>query len=487
MDDIVLAHGELDCSRTKCASECRILMMKNTMASDAAAMLLAHRIRIDPTHEQRDYFARAAGTARRVWNWALAESQRQVAGGGKPNAMALRRQFNAIKYTDPAWLDADGNPWLRNIHRDAHAQPFVNLAKAWSRYFAQRRAGEKAHPPRFKKKGRCTDSFYLANDKFRLEDKIAILPKIGRVALREALRWPGRILGASVSREADQWFLSVQVAVPGNVARRCRSGNGIVGVDLGVSSAATFSGGEKIAAPRPLRGALRCLRIRSRRLSRKLESAKAAAGITGRIPKGTRLPVSKSQAKGALALARLQARIARVRRDFTHKLTTRLCRENQAVVIEDLSVKGMLANARLSRAIADVGFYEFRRQLLYKAPRYGTDIVLADRWYPSSKLCSHCSVRNATLALSERAWTCVACGAHHDRDVNAAINLQRLATGALAARTALPEASPAATPGTAAGTGLAGGGEVTPVRDEHGQQDGSGQEENGAHFCAHSC
>ncbi|CAH0293480.1 hypothetical protein SRABI118_04150 [Massilia sp. Bi118] len=456
------------------------------MGLDAAIMLLAHRIRIDPTPEQRDYFARAAGTARRVWNWGLAESLRQVASGCKPNAMALKRQFNAIKYLDPAWLDANGQPWLRLIHRDAHAQPFANLARAWSRYFEQRRAGGKARPPRFKKKGRCTDSFYLANDKFRLEDKIAILPKVGRVALREALRWPGRILGASVSREADRWFLSVQVEVPHDVARRRRTGDGIVGVDLGVSSAATLSSGEKIGAPRPLRGALRRLRIRSRRLSRKLESAKAAAGITGRIPKGTRLPVSKNRTKGALALARLQAKIARVRRDFTHKLTTRLCRENQAVVIEDLNVKGMLANARLARAIADVGFYEFRRQLLYKAPRYGTDIVLADRWYPSSKLCSHCGVRNASLSLGEHAWTCAACGAHHGRDLNAAINLQRLATGALAARPALPEASRAVTPGTAAGTGPAGGGKVTPVRDEHGQQDGSGQEENGAHFYAHS-
>jgi putative transposase len=199
--------------------------------------------------------------------------------------------------------------------------------------------------------------------------------------------------------------------------------------------------------------------------------------------KGTRLPASKKRTRGALALARLQARIARVRRDFTHKLTTRLCRENRAVAIEDLNVRGMLANAHLSRAIIDVGFYELRRQLQYKAVRYGTHIVLADRWYPSSKLCSGCGTRNGVLALGERAWTCAGCGAQHDRDVNAAINLQRLATGALAARTALPEASQAVTRGAAAGPGPAGGGEVTPVRHEHGQQDGSGQEENPVHIC----
>jgi putative transposase len=447
-------------------------------------MLLAHRIRLAPSLDQRDYFARAAGTARRVWNWALAESRREVAAGRRPNAMALKKQFNTIKYSDPDWLDADGKPWLRTIHRDAHSQPFAHLARAWNRYFKQRRAGQPAHPPRFKKKGRAPDAFYIANDKFRIEGMSAVLPKVGRVALCEVLRWPGRILGASVSREADHWYLSVQVEVPDRVAILRRKGGGVTGVDLGVSRAATLSSGEKIAAPRPLKAALRRLRIRSRRLSRKLVAAKASGGITGTIPKGARLPVSKNRTKGTQRLARLHARIARVRQDFLHKLTTRLCRENQAVAIEDLNVRGMLANARLSRAIADVGFYEFRRQLQYKAQRFGTRIVVADRWYPSSKVCSGCGSRYATLVLGKRSWTCDVCSARHDRDVNAAINLQRLATDALAAATALPEASPAVTPGTAASMAPAGGGEVTPVRHEFGQQDGSGQEVDSAHFWA---
>jgi putative transposase len=446
-------------------------------------MILSHRIRLDATPEQCEYFARAAGTARRVWNWALAEGQRQIAAGLRPNAMALKKQFNAIKYAHPDWIDSEGQPWLRDIHRDAHAQPFANLAKAWARYFNARRACQTAYPPRFKKKGRCRDSFYVANDRFRVKDKSAVLPKVGRVALAEALRFPGKIMGASVAREADSWFLAIQVEVPNWVALRRRICDSLVGVDLGVSAAASLSTGEKIAAPRPLRSALRRLRIRARRQSRKVQVAKAAAGISGRIPKGTHLAKSANQIKGARRLARLHARIARVRADFTHKLTTRLCRENQAVAIEDLHVKGMLANARLARSIADVGFYEIRRQLQYKARRYGTVIVLADRWYPSSKLCSACGRKNGTLALAERAWTC-SCGIRHDRDINAAINLQRLATGALAARTALPVASPTATPGTVAGMVPAIGGKVTPARHEHGQQDGSGQEEDGARICA---
>jgi putative transposase len=446
-------------------------------------MLLGHLIRIDASPEQREYFSRAAGTARRVWNWALAEWQRQLAVGGKPNAMALKKRFNAIKYSDPDWCDADGHPWLRTIHRDAHAQPFADLANAWNLFTKQRRAGHQAHPPRFKKKGRSPDRFYLANDQFRLDGASAMLPKIGRVALCEALRWPGKIMGARVSRRADHWYLAIQVNVLDSHARRRRTADGIAGVDLGLTNVATLSSGAKIPAPRPLKAVLRRLRIRSRRQSRKLEAAKAIVGIKGRIPKGTRLTASKNRIKGAKALARLHARIACVRKDFTHKLTNRLCRENQAVAIEDLNVRGMLANARLARAIADVGFYEFRRQLYYKAARYGTQLVLADRWYPSSKLCSGCGLRNGALALAQRTWTCVGCGAYHDRDVNAAINLQRLATDALAAATALPVASQAVTHGTAAGDGPAGGGEVTPVRHEHGQEDGSGQEGNAAHLC----
>jgi len=173
-----------------------------------------------------------------------------------------------------------------------------------------------------------------------------------------------------------------------------------------------------------------------------------------------------------------------VRADFTHKLTTRLCRENQALVIEDLNVRGMLANGRLARAISDVGFYEMRRQLTYKAKRYGTKLVFADRWYPSSKLCSACGARYADLTLSERTWTCAACGTQHDRDVNAAVNLQRLAScTAPAVHSALPVARPAATPVTPVGVLPAGGGKVTPVRYENGLSDDSGQEENGVHTC----
>jgi putative transposase len=395
--------------------------------------------------------------------------------------MALKKQFNAIKYTDPQWLDENGRPWLRDIHRDAHAQPFAHLAKAWERFFTDLKAGKEAHAPRFKKKGRCHDSFYVANDKFRLDGKTICLPKIGDVAMTEELRFKGKILGATVSRTADRWFVAIQVEVPDAQCYRRRTSHEVNGIDLGVKAAATISSGEVIEAPKPLNAALRRLKIRGRRLSRKLQAAKEMAGFgrRARLPKGTRLPVSNNRQKSAATLARLYARLANLRADFTHKLTTRLCRENQALVIEDVNVKGMLANERLARAIADVGFGVFRSQLEYKAKRYGTHLIIADRWYPRSRLCSKCGWKNEALTLSDREWVCAQCGERHDRDLNAARNLKRLAT-----ETALPVASPTSNGGAAAGTVPAAAGKVTPVRDDGGHQDTSGQEENRAHLCA---
>ena len=190
---------------------------------------------------------------------------------------------------------------------DAHAQAFTQFARAWTRYLEQRRAGMPAQPPVFKKKGRSRDSVYVANDRFRIDGKRVVLPKVGAVALSAALRLPGRIMGASVAREADHWYLAVQVVVPDSYARLRRNGDVIVGVDLGITAAASLSNGERIAAPRPLHAALRRLRIRSRRQTRKFEAAKANAGIKGRISKGIRLVVSRNQKRAARVLARLHA------------------------------------------------------------------------------------------------------------------------------------------------------------------------------------
>ncbi|MCL4494336.1 MAG: transposase [Firmicutes bacterium] len=430
---------------------------------------LAHKIRLDPMPDQIRYFKQAAGTARFVWNWALAEWNRQYAAGPHPNAQALKKQFNAIKY--------EQFPWLRNIHRDAHAQPFADLADAWHRFFA----GQNDHPV-LKKKGQAPDSFYVANDKFRIIGRRVKLPKIGWVRLRESLRFPGKILGARVVREADQWFLAVSVSVPDSVYYRPRSGHGVEGVDVGVKTFATRSTGEKIAGPQAHRRALRRLKIRQRAITRKMQAAKSQIGLDPHnpLPNGVHLPKSHNWIKAQRQMARSHQRVVNIRRDFLHKTSTRFCRENQAIGIETLSVQGMLANHHLAQAVADQGFGQFFAQLQYKAQRYGTRLVDADRWFPSSKLCSTpgCGYVNKDLTLKDRVWTCPACGVTHDRDHNAAINLKGLATP-----TALPVATWAATSTTVSPTREIGG-KVTPVRHEATPPDASGasgQEEVGDH------
>lgn len=400
-------------------------------------MQLTHKIALKPTKDQADYFQKAAGTSRFVWNWALAKWKEQYAAGQKPNAMALKKTFNAIKYQE--------FPWLKEMHRDSHAQPFAYLGKAWQRFFSELKSKKTAHEPKFKKKNRSRDSFYIANDKFDLEEETIRLPKIGLVGMTEKLRFEGKVLGATISRTANRWFVAIQVDVPDEQAKRKRTNHEKIGVDFGIKAAATFSTGESIASPTPLKSALRRLKIGGRSVSRKMEAAKKSAGVNQK--EKSRLPVSNNRKKSSLKLAKLHARIANLRADFTHKLTTRLSRENQAIVIEDLHVAGMLKNEKLARSLNDVGFGEIRRQLEYKTLRYDTQLIIADRWFPSSKLCSVCNWKNDSLTLKDRNWQCESCCTSHDRDVNAAINLKRLAT-----ETALPVARQSAT--TVTGRGM---------------------------------
>src|SRR3990167_2162512 len=277
-------------------------------------MQLTHKIKLKPTKKQAGYFQKAAGTSRFVWNWALAKWKEQYTAGQKPNAMALKKSFNAIKYKE--------FPWLSEMRSESHAQPFAYLGKAWRRFFDEIKSKKPANEPRFKKKNRSRDSFYVANDKFRVNEKIIKLPKIGRVAMTEALRFEGKILGATVSRTADKWFIAIQVDVPQHQATLKRIGHEVVGVDFGIKSAATLSTGECITTNAPLKSALRRLQIRGRAVSRKIEPTKSLS----KEP-------SNNRKKSSLKLARLHARIANLRADFTHKLTTRLCRENQVIVI----------------------------------------------------------------------------------------------------------------------------------------------------------
>ena len=352
----------------------------------------SHRIALQPTADQEQQFKRAAGVARFTWNWALAEWNRQYEAGEKPTAAKLKKQFNAIK--------GEQFPWVYESPRDANAQPFANLDKAFRRFF-----NKEAKRPRFKKKDRCRDAFYVANDKFHVDGKTITLPRIGQVKMREALRLPGKILCATVSRTADGGFvaISVETDVP-TVASETQAAR--VGVDLGVRNLATLSDGQTVEGPKPLRSSLKRLARLNRSLSRKTLG-------------------SRNWVKTKLRVGRCHARIANIRKDALHKLTTGLVRKYACVVIEDLNVKGMVRNRRLSRVISDMGFGEFRRQLEYKAEPTGTEVVVANRWFPSSKLCRVCNHIHENLTLRDRLFKCDGCGHVEHRDLNAACNLER--------------------------------------------------------------
>jgi putative transposase len=331
------------------------------------------------------------GTARFAWNWALAEWQRQYHAGGKPNEGALRKQLNAIK--DELF------PWMREVPKSVVQQAVKNLGRAFRNFFAKR-----AKHPRFKKKGVARDSARFDNGPgtFRFDGKSIRLPAVGWVRMREELRFAGKPLSATVSGVAGKWFVSVPVEVSLPAAE---NQGGDVGVDLGVGTAATLSTGEKLEGPKPLRQALRKLRRLSRAHARKVKG-------------------SANRRKSARRLARLHFRIACVRSDWLHKTTTDLVRRFGRIAVEDLNVRGMLANDSLSRAIADVGFFEFRRQLEYKTRLRGSELHVADRWFPSSKTCSACGESKDVLPLSERTFRCD-CGLEIDRDLNAALNLRQ--------------------------------------------------------------
>ncbi|CAB4244599.1 transposase [Methylacidimicrobium sp. AP8] len=369
-------------------------------------MLIAHRIALDPNNKQRTYFARASGVARFAWNWALSEWTRQHAARKEdpslppPSDVSLRRQLNRIK--------REQFPWMFDVTKCAAQEAIIDLGAAFRAFFDRH-----GRYPRFKKKG-VRDSFCAANEAgtFRVDGRRIRLPVIGWIRMREEVRFTGNLKRVTVSREADRWFASIMVET--DDIKPVEHPQDAVGVDLGITTLATLSRGEPIPGPKAHTSLLRRLRRTSRSLSRKRKG-------------------SSNRRKAKLKLARLHSRIAAIRRDATHKATTMLTRTYRRIGIEDLNVRGMARNRHLARSIMDGAFFEFRRQLGYKARFYGATIVVADRWFPSSKTCSCCGSVKAELALSQRTYRCDACGYEISRDLNAARNLEILAASSAVA------------------------------------------------------
>jgi putative transposase len=361
-----------------------------------------YKTALDLNDEQRTACLKHAGASRFAYNWGLARSKEAYRTTGKrPTAIDLHRALNKLKQTD--------YPWLYEVSKCAPQEALRDLDKAYKNFF--RRVERKSQGkwkgklgfPKFKKRSKAIGSFRLTGS-IKVESDAVQLPRLGRLRLYEHDFIPtdARVLSATVSEEAGRWFVSVQVEE--EQGQPTATATSAIGVDLGIKTLATLSNGTAFANPRALMHAQkRLMRLEQQKSRRKLGS--------------------KNRKQTCRNLAKQHARIAHIREDATHKLTTYLCKNHALVAIEDLHVAGMLGNHRLAQAVSDSNFGEIRRQLEYKAAWHGTNLVAIDRFFPSSKTCSACGWRDDDQTLADRVFVCKQCGCVLDRDENAARNI----------------------------------------------------------------
>ena len=357
-----------------------------------------YRYRLYPHPHQQVALAKAFGCARVVWNDALVKSRELYASGEKTSYPVLAKLCitQAKQTPQRSWLSDPSNVVLQQSVRD------LDLAfRNWWASLKGKRKGPKVQAPRFKKR-RGAQSIRFMSHVFRTGERSLTLSKIGPVPIEWSRSLPSEPSSVTVIRDASgRYFASFVV----DVEPTPLPANGkAVGIDLGLASLAVTSDGEKIAPPKFLRSALKRLRRLQRNLKHKQKGSNRLAAARRKV-------------------AALHASIADKHLDFLHQLSTRIIRENQAVVLEDLNVSGMLKNKKLARTIADAGWRQFRILLESKAEQYDRQVVVINRWLPTSQVCSACGHHDGKKELSIREWQCPSCGTVHDRDVNAALNI----------------------------------------------------------------
>jgi putative transposase len=423
-------------------------------------MKTAHKIPMNPTPEQVEYLKRACGTRRFIYNWGREQWEKQYQAYKleqetvpeeqrvltPPNAFALKKQFNQLREQD--------YPWTYQVTKCVVEGAFDDLKSAYDNFFAGR-----ADYPKYKKKGKSHESFYLSNDKFTLGSHWIAIPGLGRfildqrpitkdrgklkrplgtVNLAEKLRFVEegkvtvptnkrnkrkqvlcrsvKILGATVSCEAGHWYVSIQVEIK---KQRPPTPSRVVGVDVGLKRAAVVSDGRRLENQRPFALHLKKLGKLQRKLSKKQKT---------KDPETKRTLFSHNYENQRLKVARKQQQIANIRRDVQHKFTSELARTCGVIGIEDLNILGMMANRKLARAVADAAMGQLLQFLKTKVANAGGDLFLASRCFPSTKRCSCCGHVKKRMPLKHRTYQCLACGLLIDRDLNAALNLLWFAT-----------------------------------------------------------
>lgn len=367
-----------------------------------------YKTELDLNNRQRTACLKYAGVARWAYNWGLARKKAAYEAGERtPTAFDLQKELVRLKKTD--------HPWLCEVSKWISQMALRDLDKAFDNFFrrVKQKKGKSGYP-KFKSRKRGVGSFTLGAPIHIFPHHIQ-LPRLGRLRLKEADYLPDEsdtvhIFSATVSEYAGRWFVSIQVEE--TRPDPLPATGPVIGVDLGVKAMATCSNGQVFENPKPLGKAQKKLRRLQRQLCRRKKG-------------------SKNRNKTRQKIATLHFRIANIRKDALHKATTAIVAKAKpdserpsAIVLEGLNISGMLKNHCLARAIADVGMFDFQEQIGYKGFWCGSAVIKANKFFPSSRLCSECGVINDVLTLSDRTWQCI-CGAIHDRDGNASMNLKR--------------------------------------------------------------
>ena len=346
------------------------------------------KVRLELNNKQTTLANKHAGVARYAYNWGKSICDLAIQNKEhRPTAIDLHKKFVAEEKSI--------KPWLYEVSKCSPQQGLRNLDEAYKRTFKVK----SSRFPKFKKKGQH-DSFYLEGAIKTDNNKIKV-PKFGWLKCSEILP-DCEIKNIVISKTANQWFVAFKIQFEPQITNKI---NDVVGVDLGIKTLAVLSDSKVFDAIKPYKKNKRKLKILQRKLSKKQKG-------------------SQNRKKACLKVAKLHYRIANIRKDALHKLTTYLSKNHTEICIEDLNVNGMSKNHKLASAILDGGFSEFRRQLEYKCQWYGSILTIVDRFYPSSKTCSGCGNVKKELKLSEREYVCENCGLIIDRDLNAAINLR---------------------------------------------------------------